>query len=298
MVLQKNATVIYFARIARRVEFRSVFSAPSEKFKILAIPDILAHGKLYEHSSAKKHYGHKHCAKPHSESSFDRFFVNHLENSKILAFPNVLAHGMSYEHDFTKKCDGHKLFAKVKFRSVFHAPSRKFEILAIPGVLTHESSFDRFHEVGRRVEFRSVFRAPSRKFKIQAIPDVLGHGKSYEHESSFDQFFVHHPKNSKYWPFLTYLPMVSRTSMVPRKNMTVINFAEAVLRVEFRSIFRAPSRKLKILAIHNVLAYGMSYEHGFTKKCDGHKLFVPESNFDQFFLYHLGNSKYWTFPTD
>ncbi|RZS24511.1 hypothetical protein BHM03_00057591 [Ensete ventricosum] len=201
MVLQKNATVIYFARIARRVEFRSVFSAPSEKFKILAIPDILAHGKLYEHSSAKKHYGHKHCANPHSESSFDRFFVNHLKNSKILTFPNVLAHGMSYEHDFTKKCDGHKLFAKVKFRSVFHAPSRKFKILAIPGVLTH-------------VEFRSVFRAPSRKFKILANPNIIAHGKSYEHgfakildgliictklriESSFDRFFVHNlGKNS------------------------------------------------------------------------------------------------------
>ncbi|RWW72254.1 hypothetical protein BHE74_00019940 [Ensete ventricosum] len=37
-VSQKNSTVVYFARIVRRVEFRSVFRAPSLKFKILAIP--------------------------------------------------------------------------------------------------------------------------------------------------------------------------------------------------------------------------------------------------------------------
>ncbi|RRT50428.1 hypothetical protein B296_00014732, partial [Ensete ventricosum] len=40
----------------------------------------------------------------------------------------------------------------------------------------------------------------------------------------------------------------------------------------FRSIFCAPSRKIKILAIPNVLAYGKSYEHGFAKKDNGHKL--------------------------
>ncbi|RZS16007.1 hypothetical protein BHM03_00047942 [Ensete ventricosum] len=34
-----------------RVEFRSVFHAPSRKFKILAIPDVLAHGKSYEQGS-------------------------------------------------------------------------------------------------------------------------------------------------------------------------------------------------------------------------------------------------------
>ncbi|RWW75703.1 hypothetical protein BHE74_00016249 [Ensete ventricosum] len=37
--------------------------------------------------------------------------------------------------------------------------------------------------------------------------------------------------------------------------------------VEFRSIFRAPSRKLKILAIPIVIAHGKSYEHSFVKKC-------------------------------
>ncbi|RRT38803.1 hypothetical protein B296_00028610 [Ensete ventricosum] len=99
-----------------------------------------------------------------------------------MAIPDVLSHGKSYEHGFTKKRDGHKLCAK-----------------------------------SRRVEFRSVFHAPSRKFKILAIPNVLAHGKSYEHgfmkkrdgyklctksrtEWSFDRFFVQRLRNLKYWP--------------------------------------------------------------------------------------------------
>ncbi|RWV86092.1 hypothetical protein GW17_00052048, partial [Ensete ventricosum] len=35
-------------------EFRSVFCAPSQNFKILVIPNALAHGKSYEHGFAKK----------------------------------------------------------------------------------------------------------------------------------------------------------------------------------------------------------------------------------------------------
>ncbi|RWV78522.1 hypothetical protein GW17_00060509, partial [Ensete ventricosum] len=65
--------------------------------------------------------------------------------------------------------------------------------------------------------------------------------------------------------------------------------------VEFRSVFRAPSRKFKILAIPNILAHGKSYEHGFMKKCDGHKL-CAMSRFDRFFMHRLRNSKYWSFP--
>ncbi|RWW43413.1 hypothetical protein BHE74_00050928 [Ensete ventricosum] len=50
-----------------------------------------------------------------------------------------------------------------------------------------------------------------------AIPDILAHGKSYvqgfvktydDHklctESSFDRFFMHRLKNSKYWPLPIY----------------------------------------------------------------------------------------------
>ncbi|RRT81767.1 hypothetical protein B296_00012073 [Ensete ventricosum] len=46
-------------------------------------------------------------------------------------------------------------------------------------------------------------------------------------ESSFDRFFMHHLKNSKYWPFPTYLSMGSCTSMVSRKTVMVINFARS-----------------------------------------------------------------------
>ncbi|RWW54789.1 hypothetical protein BHE74_00038607, partial [Ensete ventricosum] len=69
---------------------------------------------------------------------------------------------------------------------------------------------------------------------------------------------------------------------------------------EFRSDFCAPSQKFKILAIPDILALGKSYEHGFVKKCDGHKLCTKsrvESSFDRFFVHRLGNSKYWSFPT-
>ncbi|RRT39025.1 hypothetical protein B296_00055119, partial [Ensete ventricosum] len=71
-------------------------------------------------------------------------------------------------------------------------------------------------------------------------------------------------------------------------------------RVTFRSVFRAPSQKFKILAIPDVLSHGKSYEHCFIKKCDGHKLFAKsrtEWSFDRFFVHHLKNSKYWPFPT-
>ncbi|RWW74905.1 hypothetical protein BHE74_00017093 [Ensete ventricosum] len=70
-------------------------------------------------------------------------------------------------------------------------------------------------------------------------------------------------------------------------------------KVEFRSVFCAPSRDFKILAIPNVLAHGKSYEHGFTKICDYHKLCpksCTKSRFDLFFVHRLGISKYWPFP--
>ncbi|RWV79223.1 hypothetical protein GW17_00059685 [Ensete ventricosum] len=119
-----------------------------------------------------------------------------------------------------------------------------------------------------RVEFRSVFRAPSRKFKILAIPDVLDDRKSYEH------------------------------SFVKKLDGHILT--RIASRVKFRSFFRAPSQKFKVLAIPDVFAIGKSYEHGFAKKCDGNKLCTKlrtDSCFNRFFVHHLGNSKYWPFPT-
>ncbi|RZS22044.1 hypothetical protein BHM03_00054772, partial [Ensete ventricosum] len=70
-------------------------------------------------------------------------------------------------------------------------------------------------------------------------------------------------------------------------------------RVEFRLVFRAQSRKFKILVIPVLLAHGKSYKHGFTKKYDGHKLCAKsraESSFDRFFVHNIEKSKYWPFP--
>ncbi|RZR85477.1 hypothetical protein BHM03_00012478, partial [Ensete ventricosum] len=111
---------------------RSVFGASSRNFKILYIPNGLAHGKSYEHGLVKKCDGHKLCTK----SRFDRFFMHRLSrnfkilaipnvlahesrNFKILAIPNVLAHRKLYEHSFVIKRDGHKLYAKSRAKSSF-----------------------------------------------------------------------------------------------------------------------------------------------------------------------------------
>ncbi|RWV78107.1 hypothetical protein GW17_00060980, partial [Ensete ventricosum] len=65
-------------------------------------------------------------------------------------------------------------------------------------------------------------------------------------------------------------------------------------------VFPTLSQKFKILAFPNVLARGKSYELGFTKKGDGHKLFAKshaKSSFDQFFVHCLKNLKYWPITT-
>ncbi|RWV86628.1 hypothetical protein GW17_00051457 [Ensete ventricosum] len=71
----------------RKVEFRSIFCAPSQNFKILDFPNVLAHGKSYEHGFAKKGDGHKLCIKSCAKSSFDRFFTHHVRISKYWPFP-------------------------------------------------------------------------------------------------------------------------------------------------------------------------------------------------------------------
>ncbi|RZS09688.1 hypothetical protein BHM03_00040789 [Ensete ventricosum] len=68
--------------VARVVEFRSIFRAPSQKFKLLAIPDVLAHEKSYKHGFVNKCDGNKLCMKSHAESSFDRVFLHRFRNSK------------------------------------------------------------------------------------------------------------------------------------------------------------------------------------------------------------------------
>ncbi|RWW04580.1 hypothetical protein GW17_00032189, partial [Ensete ventricosum] len=116
----------------RKVDVRSIFCALSQKFKILAIPNIFACRKSYEHGFIKKCDGHKLCIR----SRFDRIFMHHLarkvkilaipnvlaqaQKFKILTIPNVLAYEKSYEHGFTKKnCYDHNLCAKSRFDRYF-----------------------------------------------------------------------------------------------------------------------------------------------------------------------------------
>ncbi|RRT44061.1 hypothetical protein B296_00033303 [Ensete ventricosum] len=54
-------------------------------------------------------------------------------------------------------------------------------------------------------------------------------------------------------------------------------------------------RNFKILAIPHVSTHGKSYEHGFMKKLDGHKLCTKshtKSSFDRFFMNRLIISKH------
>ncbi|RRT34565.1 hypothetical protein B296_00058397, partial [Ensete ventricosum] len=60
----------------------SVFRATSQKFKILTIPNVLAHWKSYELGFVKKYDGHKVYAKSRMNSSFDQLLLHHLRNSK------------------------------------------------------------------------------------------------------------------------------------------------------------------------------------------------------------------------
>ncbi|RWV79302.1 hypothetical protein GW17_00059581 [Ensete ventricosum] len=79
----------------------------------------------YEHGFMKKSIDHKLCG----EVEFRSVFCAPSPKFKILAIPNVLAQAMSYEHGFMKKSDDHEFCSKsckVKFRSVFRAPSRKY----------------------------------------------------------------------------------------------------------------------------------------------------------------------------
>ncbi|RRT31833.1 hypothetical protein B296_00051509 [Ensete ventricosum] len=168
-----------------------------------------------------------------------------------------------------------------------------------------ESSFDRF------------FMHRLRNSKILVIPNVLAHGKSYEHGFGKNSTVIYlcevvrrvdrvsigyscTVSEIQYTSYSQRKPMESRKSMISQKNSTVIYLREVVRIVKFRSVFYAPSQTFKILAIPDMLAHGKSYEHGFTKKRDGHKLCAKshaDSSFDRFFVYHLGNSKYWPFPT-
>ncbi|RWW53780.1 hypothetical protein BHE74_00039698, partial [Ensete ventricosum] len=74
-------------KLCAKLRTKSSFDLFSQKFKILAIPNVLALGKSYEDDFTKKYDGHKFCVKSHAKSSFNRFVVNHLRISKYWPFP-------------------------------------------------------------------------------------------------------------------------------------------------------------------------------------------------------------------
>ncbi|CAL9765462.1 unnamed protein product, partial [Musa acuminata subsp. burmannicoides] len=81
---KKNLIVKSFCN----VEVRSVFCAPTKKFKILTIPNKFTFGKSYMLGFDKKHGGHIFCTK----SRFDRFNRFIMHRLKILlTIPNILA---------------------------------------------------------------------------------------------------------------------------------------------------------------------------------------------------------------
>ncbi|RZR91924.1 hypothetical protein BHM03_00020118 [Ensete ventricosum] len=124
----------------RKVEFCSIFRTPSQNFKILVIPNILAHGKSYEHGFAKK----QTLLKVTRKVEFRLVVCAPSQNFKILAIPNMLDYGKLYELGFVKKRDGHKLYAQSRVKSSFdrQEPSQNFKILAIRNVLTHRNSYE------------------------------------------------------------------------------------------------------------------------------------------------------------
>ncbi|CAL9765461.1 unnamed protein product, partial [Musa acuminata subsp. burmannicoides] len=117
--LKKNVIVKSFCN----VEVRSVFCAPSQKFKILTIPNKFAFEKSYMLGFVKKRGGHKFCTK----SRFDCF---------------------------TEKLDGHKDCTKSRFNwFIMHrlkilltipnilAQENLGIMLAIPNILSHENLY-------------------------------------------------------------------------------------------------------------------------------------------------------------
>ncbi|RRT70597.1 hypothetical protein B296_00014089 [Ensete ventricosum] len=162
MVTRKNMIVINFEQ--SRVSIN--FSCTVSEIQNTRHSRRICLWKSNENGFMKKCYGHKLCAKLHAESSFDRFFVHHLENSKNWPFPIV------------------------EFRLVFHAPSRKFKIMAIPDehIGNHTSkvsqknvtviNFARSHTQSRvSIDFSCTVS----EIHNSGLLDVLAHWKSYTH---------------------------------------------------------------------------------------------------------------------
>ncbi|RZS13183.1 hypothetical protein BHM03_00044730 [Ensete ventricosum] len=83
-----------------KVEVQLKFCASSLKFKILAIPKVLAHGKSYEHGFMKEITQRSLTLR---KIMFRLVIHAPSRKFKILSIPNVLTSGKLYKHDFIKK---------------------------------------------------------------------------------------------------------------------------------------------------------------------------------------------------
>ncbi|RWW38733.1 hypothetical protein BHE74_00056005 [Ensete ventricosum] len=91
--------------------------------------------------------------------------------------------------------------------------------------------------------------------------------------------------------------MVSRMSMVSRKNTIVIKFTQSRVSIGFSCTVS----KIQNTGLSRLISPWEVVQARFRKeydgqKCDSHKI-CAESSFDRFFMHRLGNSKYWSFPS-
>ncbi|RWV96905.1 hypothetical protein GW17_00040344, partial [Ensete ventricosum] len=138
-----------------------------QKFKILVIPNVLAHAKSYEHGFRKNT-----TIINFAQIEFRSIFRAPSQKFKILSIPNILAHGKSYKHNFMKKCDGHKLCAKSSFDQFFVHPFPTYEPIENRSrtVLQKNTTVINFAQS----QVYIGFHVPSQKFKILAIPNIMG----------------------------------------------------------------------------------------------------------------------------
>ncbi|RWW43570.1 hypothetical protein BHE74_00050752 [Ensete ventricosum] len=83
MVSRKNTTVINFA--LSRVSIG--FSCTVSKIQNTGHSRLISPREVVQARFREKYDGHNLCAKSHTKSSFDWFFVHRLENSKYWPFP-------------------------------------------------------------------------------------------------------------------------------------------------------------------------------------------------------------------
>ncbi|RRT42212.1 hypothetical protein B296_00054284 [Ensete ventricosum] len=104
----------------------------SWKFKILIIPNVLAHGKSYEHGFMKKRDSHKLCVKWRAKWSFDWFFVQCLENSTFdIHYSHSSGLNGVYQHLIFICWKMNSLYAGSTLRKIYNGCWKAFGLSAV-----------------------------------------------------------------------------------------------------------------------------------------------------------------------